>query len=69
MIFLTVSVLATVISGVWKKRNTSDRTLRVGIVTYTQDDPFYQYHDRADPGGSQIKRVKRYEDSCFCKEW
>ena len=40
MIFLTVSVLALSFPGCGKKENTSDRTLRVGIVTYTQDDPF-----------------------------
>ena len=40
MIFLTVSVLALSFPGGGKKENTSDRTLRVGIVTYTQDDPF-----------------------------
>ena len=67
MIFLTVSVLALSFPGCGKKENTSERTLRVGIVTYTQDDPFI--NTMTDPGGSQNKRVKRYEDYCFCKEW
>ena len=40
MIFLMGSVLALSFPGCGKKENISDWTLRVGIVTYTQDDPF-----------------------------
>ena len=59
----------SVISGVWKKRKDLRPDTEGRHCDVYTGRSFYQYHDRADPGGSQIKRVKRYEDSCFCKEW
>lgn len=57
------------ISGCGSGKIKSDKVLRVGVVTYTQDDPFINALADKAKRKSEIYGNRRYEDYRICKKW
>lgn len=66
---VVVMVAMLCISGCGSGKIKSDKVLRVGVVTYTQDDPFI--NALADKLKENLKSNgnRRYEDYRICKKW
>ena len=65
---VVVMVAMLCISGCGSGKIKSDKVLRVGVVTYTQDDPFI--NALADKLKENLKSMenRRYEDYRICKK-